>query len=76
MKKKIYPDPVFARNLKKLLAEKRLTQERFANVLGKERKSVNNWINCLTAPTVTELKMICLEYGVSADEMLGIRRTK
>lgn len=73
MKHRIYPDPVFARNLKKLLAEKNLTQKRVANMLGKERKSVSSWILGYTSPTVPELKQICLEYRVSADELLGLK---
>ena len=73
MRRKIYPDPVFVRNLKKLFAEKNVNHYQVASLLGKERKSVLSWVNCVTAPTVTELKKLCIEYRISADELLGIK---
>ena len=68
-----FPDPVLAKNLRKLVAEKNLTQKQLASCCGKERKAYLNWLNEYTSPSAWDLKQICITYGVSADEMLGLK---
>lgn len=67
-----YPDPVIARNLKRLLAERNVTQVEVARMLNKDRKCVYSWVNCLTSPNTTDFKRLCLIFNISADELLGI----
>lgn len=69
-----FPDPVLARNIRKLIAEKGITQKKFAECCQKERKAVLSWVNEYTSPSAWDLKQICIEYGVSADEMLGLNK--
>lgn len=76
MKRKVYPDATLARNIKKILAEKNMTQRRLAEIVGKERKTINAWVNCLSSPSATEIKIICLEFRISADELLGLKGEK
>lgn len=72
-KYKDYPDVVLARNLKKLCAEKNITQGQMGAICYKDRKAVNAWVNCVASPSAYSLKKICAYYGVSADELLGLR---
>lgn len=69
-----YPDLVLAENIRKLMKEKKLSCRQLASVCGKERKSALNWANEVSGPSARDLKRICLAYGLSADEMLGIKR--
>ena len=69
-----FPDPIVAENIKNLIKEKGLTQQQFADCVFKERKAICSWVNEYSSPSAWDLKRICLTYGVSADEMLGIQR--
>lgn len=71
-----FPDPILARNIRRLLAERNITQQQFANCCEKERKAVSSWVNEYSSPSAWDLKQICLNYGVSADEMLGLKGNK
>lgn len=68
-----FPDPVLAKNLRKLVAEKNLTQKQLARCCGKERKACLNWLNEYTSPSAWDLKQICITYRVSADKLLVLK---
>lgn len=71
-----FPDPMLATNIRKLIAERNLTQEQFATCCDKSRKAICSWVNEYSSPSAWDLKQICLTYRVSADEMLGLKGNK
>lgn len=73
MKNTNYPDPVLADNIRALIQEKKITGKQLAATCNKERKSVTNWINCYSSPSAWDIIQICINYRVSADELLGIK---
>lgn len=69
----LFPDPILAENIRKLIDKKGISYERFASCCQKSRKAVINWCNEYSSPSAWDLKQICLNYRVSADEMLGLK---
>lgn len=72
--KLLIPDIIIANNIKTLIAERNITQEQLASCCGKSRKAAMHWVNGYSNPSAMDIKNICLNYGISADELLGIRR--
>lgn len=70
----LYPDPELAKNLRKLCAERNILQSDLAACCVKEKKAAMHWLNEISSPTAWDLKQICITYGLSADEMLGLKK--
>lgn len=51
-----------------------LTQEQFAEKLFVTRQAVSRWENGDSIPNVETLKMISENFGVSMDDLLGVKR--
>lgn len=64
-----YREEVFKEMLKfkGYCAENRIKQTEIAKLLGLTKQSVNNKINGRQDFTLSEVKTICLHYGISAD---------
>lgn len=64
---------VIAQNIRKLLAEKNITQEELANTCERHTRTAWCWANGRYVPNSEDIRKICIVYQVSADELLGIR---
>lgn len=53
---------------KGFLAERQITQAQLAEVLGLSPQSVNKKVNGKEDFSLAQIKKICAEYGISADE--------
>ncbi len=62
----------FARRLRKLLRERRVTQEELANSVGVKRQSVASWKDGKTVPDAGNLLGISRYFNVSCDYLLGV----
>lgn len=62
-------------NLKKLRAEKELTQEALANLLGISGQAVSKWERGESYPDITLLPAIAALFGVSVDSLLGVDKS-
>lgn len=61
----------FATNLKKLRAEKGLSQQECADSLGIKRTTLANYENGVSEPDIDKIKEIANFFGKSLDEMMG-----
>ncbi len=67
---------LIAQNLKKLRAEKGMTQERLAELLGVTPQSVSRWETSGAYPDITLLPVIAGIFGVTTDTLLGTDTAK
>ncbi len=67
---------LLGQNLKKLRAEKSMTQERLAELLGVTPQSVSRWETGGAYPDITLLPVIAGIFGVSTDTLLGTDTAK
>lgn len=73
---KRYNDP-FPTALRRLMAERKTTQDVLAQVLGvKNRQSVTGYINGNTLPNSDKIVALAEFFGVSADYLLGLSDIK
>lgn len=63
-------------NIKSLRAQKRMTQEELAELLGTTSKSVSRWEQSLTYPDISLLPFIANIFEVTVDELLGVESIK
>lgn len=62
----------FGNLLKELRLEKGLSQKKAAEILGYAQSTYCDWENGKIEPTLSAIKQICILFGVSADELLGL----
>ena len=62
----------FGIKLKRLRAEKELTQKELSSLLGLTRATISSYERCALYPSVDALVNICRFFNVSADYMLGL----
>lgn len=62
----------FAKTMRALRAERNLSQEQMAGILGVSRRQISNVEMAKSATTITRLICICKALGVSADYLIGI----
>lgn len=60
----------FAQQIKKLRAEKNLTQEQMAERLGVTRQAVSHWENDRNLPDIEVLILMSKAFGISLDELI------
>ena len=67
-------DPqTFARNIKRLRNGRRLTQGQECELLGCSVRTLREWENGNVPKSILLLMRISVMYGVSTDELLGLR---
>lgn len=59
--------------LKRLRKQKGLSQEALAELLGISAAAVSKWENAITQPDISQIVPLTNIFGVSADELFGIR---
>ena len=64
------------RTIAGLRADKRMTQEELANDLGVTTQTIRNWERNQTNLRGEVIKKLAIKFGVSADELLGLEKTK
>lgn len=62
---------VFAERLKRLRAERKLSQSQFAKKINMAQSSIANWEICKSEPTCEKLAETADVFGVSLDFLLG-----
>ena len=63
----------FSEILKDFLAENKLTQVAFAQMIGVKQSQVSEWLKGKAKPGYDTLKRISLAFNISADYFLGIK---
>lgn len=61
-------------NIKRLRREQSMTQERLAELMGVSSTAVSKWESASTYPDITALIPLSEIFGVSTDELLGIKK--
>ena len=59
--------------LKRLRKERNLKQDELASVLNVDRTTVSNWERGQKQPSLDILVNLCSIYGISLDEMVGLK---
>ncbi|MDE6273549.1 MAG: helix-turn-helix domain-containing protein [Clostridiales bacterium] len=58
--------------IRALRKEQGLTQKQLAAMLNKSETGLASWEQGLSEPSVTDIRMLCAIFGVSADYLLGL----
>jgi len=58
--------------IKGLRIQKNISQEQMANNLSLPRYTIANWEQGRTEPNIEQIKLICIYFNISADELLEI----
>lgn len=61
---------VLPETLKALLKSRKISQEKFAEVVDRETKTVSNWIRGISYPNIQDLMCIAAYFGVSLDYLV------
>lgn len=61
---------IFAKNLKKLRARKRISQEELGNLLGVTQRTISHYEDGTSQPTIESLILISNFFQVSIDDMV------
>ena len=64
------------RTIAGLRADEKLTQEDLANELGVSTQTIKNWERNQTNLRGEVIKKLAIKFNVSADELLGLEKTK
>jgi len=64
---------LFNEKLRIALAERKMTQEKLADILGLSRTAVNSYCNGRREPSFDILKQICIILDESADYLIGVK---
>lgn len=70
------PDKVIANNIKRICAEQNISQSDLGAICGKSFRSAHHWIHGASTPSAEDIKKICVALHLSADELLGIKRSE
>ena len=62
------------KKINELRREKGMTQETLAERMGVTPQAVSKWENDLSAPDIQSLPLMAELFGVTTDELLGVRR--
>ena len=60
------------KKIKELRNELKITQKELANLVGKSPTAVASWEQGLSEPCVSDLRLLCSIFKVSANELLEI----
>ena len=60
------------KRIKELREEIKITQKQLANLVGKSTTAVASWEQGLSEPCVSDLRLLCSIFEVSADYLLGL----
>lgn len=60
----------FSKKLQKLRKERKLSQEKFADMLDVSRQAVNKWENARGIPEISNLKQMRKDFNITLDEIL------
>lgn len=63
----------FPENLKAARKAAGLTQKQFADMLGVYQKDISRWETGEVSPSIENLREICIQLKVSADELLELQ---
>ena len=61
----------FARNIRSLRQEQRMTQARLANMLHVTPQAVSKWERGAAVPDIRTVLLIAMKLGVSMDDLMG-----
>lgn len=64
-------DSEFARRLRMAMAAKNFDETKVGDLVGVDRRTVQNWMNAVTQPVVDHVAKLCDALDVSADHLLG-----
>lgn len=61
--------------IKELRKEKGLTQKQLASLISKSETGLASWEQGLSEPSVNDIRLLCMIFEVSADELLGLENS-
>ena len=64
---------VIGKKLRELRKEVGLTQKQVAKLLNKSETGYASWEQGLAEPSVSDLRLLCRIYDISADDLLGLQ---
>ncbi len=64
----------FSEIFKALRKDKKLTQEKIAEIFGVSPQAISRWENSTSYPDITQLPKIAVFFETSVDELLGIKK--
>ncbi len=64
----------FSKILTEIILDLQVTQTEFATKIGVKQSQVSEWLKGKSYPGYTNLKNICIAYGISADALLGLEQ--
>lgn len=70
--KKFYPDQVFVDRFTQMVKKSGLQVTMIARLMNTERNTVYDYMNGVTQPRVSQLKLICQTTKTSVDWLLGL----
>ena len=59
--------------LKDIMIDYNLNQSQLAERIGLKQSQVSEWLNGKSKPGYESLKAICINLGISADKLLGLK---
>ena len=60
------------KTIRTLRKQRNISQEQLANFLSLPRYTIANWEQGRTEPNIEQIKLICIYFNISADELLEI----
>ena len=66
----------FGKTIKALRRKQDLTQERLAEMLSISPQAISRWETDMAMPDISLIAPLCHLFNISADELLGIDRTR
>ena len=58
--------------MRKLMKERGMTQIEMSELLGVRQSQVSNWLNGKSLPGYKSIKIICKNFNISADYLVGL----
>lgn len=58
--------------IKNLRKNKKISQDKLAKSLNLPRYTISNWEQGRTEPNVEQIKLLCIYFSISADELLEL----
>ena len=62
----------FNQRLKEVRKEKKISQQKLADIMQTKQQTVSKWENGLLEPNYNDLKKLCKLFEVSADYLIGL----
>lgn len=63
---------IFCERLKELRSEKKVSAKQLGKQIGVSDSTIIRWENGLRVPSIDNLELLCVYFGVTADYLIGL----